>query len=56
MVAAVASTGNKPLSPPTGERWWSLILSPAIAFVVTVPVNRMLIARGRGHAVAHQFH
>jgi len=28
----------------------------AIAFVVTVPVNRALIAHGRGHAVVHQFH
>ncbi len=39
-----------------GLFWWSLILSLAIAFVVTVPVNRMLIARGRGHAVVHQLH
>ena len=27
-----------------------------VAFVVTVPVNRWLIARGRGHAVVHQYH
>jgi hypothetical protein len=36
--------------------WWSLLLSLAIAFVVTVPVNRWLIARGRGHAVMHELH
>jgi hypothetical protein len=36
--------------------WWSLLVSLAVAFVVTVPVNRMLIARGRGHAVVHAFH
>jgi uncharacterized protein DUF4396 len=36
--------------------WWSLALSLAIAFVVTVPVNRWLIARGRGHAVVHHLH
>lgn len=36
--------------------WWSLLLSLVIAFVVTVPVNRMLIARGKGHAVVHEFH
>jgi hypothetical protein len=36
--------------------WWSLLTSLAIAFVVTVPVNRWLIARGRGHAVLHEFH
>jgi hypothetical protein len=33
-----------------GLFWSSLIGSLAIAFVVTVPVNRWLIARGRGHA------
>ena len=36
--------------------WWSLGLSLLIAFVVTVPVNRRLIARGRGHAVLHEHH
>jgi hypothetical protein len=39
-----------------GLFWWSLIVSLAIAFVVAVPVNRWLIARGRGHAVVHQLH
>jgi hypothetical protein len=39
-----------------GLFWWSLLVSLAIAFVVTVPVNRWLIARGRGHAVMHEFH
>jgi hypothetical protein len=36
--------------------WWSLGLSLVIAFVLTVPVNRWLIARGRGHAVMHELH
>jgi len=27
-----------------------------VAFVVTVPVNRAMIARGRGHAVVHGMH
>ena len=36
--------------------WWSLALSLAIAFVLTVPVNRWRIARGRGHAVVHELH
>ena len=36
--------------------WWSLGLSLVIAFVLTIPVNRRLIARGRGHAVMHQLH
>src|SRR4051794_5905920 len=36
--------------------WGSLVGSLAIAFVVTTPVNRWLIARGRGHAVVHERH
>ena len=36
--------------------WWSLTVALAIAFVVTVPVNRAMISRGRGHAVVHQHH
>jgi hypothetical protein len=36
--------------------WWSLALGLALAFVAAFPVNRLLIARGRGHAVAHQHH
>jgi hypothetical protein len=36
--------------------WASLIGSLVIAFFVTVPVNRWMISRGRGHAVAHEFH
>jgi hypothetical protein len=39
-----------------GLFWWSLALSLVIAFVVTVPVNRFLIARGRGHAMIHELH
>jgi hypothetical protein len=36
--------------------WLSLLISLVVAFVVTVPVNRFLIARGRGHAVVHEHH
>jgi hypothetical protein len=36
--------------------WGSLIASLAIAFAVTVPVNRWMIGRGKGHAVVHEFH
>lgn len=36
--------------------WGSLTVSLLIAFVVTVPVNRALIARGKGHAVVHKHH
>ncbi|MGE5274622.1 MAG: DUF4396 domain-containing protein [Verrucomicrobiota bacterium] len=36
--------------------WGSLALALGIAFLVAWPVNRWLIARGRGHAVVHDFH
>jgi hypothetical protein len=36
--------------------WASLVGTLAIAFVITVPVNRWLIARGKGHALVHQYH
>ncbi|HET7480670.1 MAG TPA: DUF4396 domain-containing protein [Rubrobacteraceae bacterium] len=36
--------------------WGSLALALAIAFVAAFPVNRWLIARGKGHAVVHQHH
>lgn len=36
--------------------WGSLAVALAVAFVVTVPVNRALIRRGKGHAVVHQYH
>jgi hypothetical protein len=36
--------------------WASLVGTLAIAFVITVPVNRWLIARGKGHALVHEFH
>lgn len=33
--------------------WWSLALSLAIAFVLTVPVNRFVMSRGIGHNHRH---
>jgi hypothetical protein len=36
--------------------WGALAFALAVAFVVALPVNRWLIARGRGHAVAHPHH
>jgi hypothetical protein len=36
--------------------WGSLILSLVGAFIAAYPVNRWLIASGRGHAVMHQHH
>jgi Domain of unknown function (DUF4396) len=36
--------------------WGSLAFALLVAFVAAFPVNRWLIARGRGHAVAHPHH
>ena len=36
--------------------WGSLAISLVVAFFITVPVNRWLIGRGKGHAVVHQYH
>jgi hypothetical protein len=36
--------------------WLSLVLSLALAFALTTPVNRWMIGRGKGHAVVHAHH
>lgn len=36
--------------------WGSLAFSLVVAFVLTAPLNRWMISRGRGHAVVHQYH
>jgi len=36
--------------------WGSLAFALFVAFWAAVPVNRWLIARGRGHAVMHAYH
>ena len=36
--------------------WAALVISLAIAFVITTPVNKWTIGRGKGHAVVHQYH
>ena len=36
--------------------WGSLAFALGVAFVAAYPANRWLIARGRGHAVIHQYH
>ncbi|WP_405636400.1 DUF4396 domain-containing protein [Streptomyces sp. NBC_00056] len=39
-----------------GLFWGALAVSLAIAFVVTTPVNKWMIGRGKGHAVVHRYH
>ena len=36
--------------------WGALAFALLVAFVAAFPVNRYLIARGKGHAVAHEYH
>jgi Domain of unknown function (DUF4396) len=36
--------------------WWSLALGLLIAGAIAYPLNRWLIARGKGHAVMHAHH
>ncbi|MCT9077790.1 DUF4396 domain-containing protein [Streptomyces fulvoviolaceus] len=36
--------------------WGALAISLVVAFVITTPVNKWTIGRGKGHAVVHQYH
>jgi Domain of unknown function (DUF4396) len=36
--------------------WLSMALALTVAFFAAWPVNRVLIARGKGHALTHEFH
>jgi hypothetical protein len=39
-----------------GLFWTSLLVSLVVAFALTVPVNRWLMSRGKGHAAVHRLH
>jgi hypothetical protein len=36
--------------------WAALAFSLLVAFLLTTPVNRWMISRGKGHAVVHAYH
>jgi len=36
--------------------WSALAFSLLVAFLLTIPVNRWMISRGKGHAVVHTYH
>ncbi|MFI6597727.1 DUF4396 domain-containing protein [Nonomuraea sp. NPDC050536] len=36
--------------------WLSLAFSLVIAFLVTTPINKWIIGKGKGHAVVHAYH
>src|SRR3954453_11924264 len=48
--------GAMDASLPSWLFWGSLAVSLALAFLITTPVNRWMISRGRGHAVVHGHH
>ena len=52
----LAVPGALDAQPTDALFWVSLVVSLIVAFVVTVPVNRAMIARGKGHAVVHAHH
>ncbi|MGW3628328.1 DUF4396 domain-containing protein [Streptomyces sp. NPDC000880] len=39
-----------------GLFWSALLGGFAVAFLITTPVNKWMIGRGKGHAVVHAFH
>lgn len=54
--AMLAIPGAMDAGLTSGLFWGSLVGALALAFVVTTPVNRWLISRGKGHAVVHGLH
>ena len=52
----VAVPGAMDAGITTALFWISLAGSLVIAFVLTTPVNRWMIGRGKGHAVVHAYH
>lgn len=42
--------------PATVLFWASLLAALTVAFIFAVPVNRYLIAKGKGHATTHDHH
>ncbi|MGW6546355.1 DUF4396 domain-containing protein [Streptomyces massasporeus] len=39
-----------------GLFWYALLGGFAVAFLITAPVNKWMIGRGKGHAVVHAHH
>ena len=54
LMLAIPGAMNAPLS--SALFWGSLALSLAVAGAAAYPLNRWLIARGKGHAVVHTSH
>ncbi|MCU1405456.1 MAG: hypothetical protein JWQ43_1759 [Glaciihabitans sp.] len=54
--AMLAIPGAMDAGITSGLFWGSLAASLVLGFVITTPVNRWLISRGKGHAVVHTSH
>lgn len=54
IIALVPGAMDAHLSDPLF--WTALLGGFAVAFVITTPVNKWLIGRGKGHAVVHAYH
>jgi hypothetical protein len=52
----LAIPGAMEAGPGSFLFWGSLAFALAVAFVAAFPVNRYLLARGKGHAVVHEYH
>lgn len=55
-VIIIAIPGAMAAGLASGLFWASLAVALAVAFVVTTPVNKYMIGRGRGHGVVHEYH
>lgn len=54
IIAAVPGAMDAHLSD--GLFWYALLGGFAVAFLITTPVNKWMIGRGKGHAVVHAYH
>jgi hypothetical protein len=54
VMAVIPGAMNAGLTNPLF--WLTMPLSLAAGFVVAVPVNYYLLARGKGHALVHEYH
>jgi hypothetical protein len=52
----VAVPGAMEAGLASGLFWGALAFALLVAFVVTTPINKWIIGRGKGHAVVHAYH
>ncbi|MEV4219133.1 MULTISPECIES: DUF4396 domain-containing protein [Nonomuraea] len=52
----VAIPGAMDAGLASGLFWGALAVALLVAFLVTTPINKWIIGRGKGHAVVHAFH